>query len=215
MDRCQGLHGQAGGAEGTPDGSGEGPAGARNEERGHPEQAGIDRGPRHTGSGWSADYSRELPHPWRSGRGRDRGLWPRNSGARARPLRGRDWRSLSRWAPGGTDPPVQRTPALDAPTGDSGRVDAWWWCSRRRGRSGDVMELHDYLLIGSYLMGSASWLFLYRELKSMRNQLTKELSDLKLEMTREVALRVGQDHEARIGRLERAMINAAAFRAES
>ena len=77
------------------------------------------------------------------------------------------------------------------------------------------MELHDYLLIGSYLMGSASWLFLYRELKSMRNQLTKELSDLKLEMTREVALRVGQDHEARIGRLERAMINAAAFRAES
>ena len=71
------------------------------------------------------------------------------------------------------------------------------------------MDLPNYLLIGSYLMGSASWLFLYRELKSMRTALTKELADLRLEMTREVALRVGQDHEARIARLERAMINAA------
>ena len=76
------------------------------------------------------------------------------------------------------------------------------------------MDLPNYLLIGSYLMGSASWLFLYRELKSMRTALSKELSDLKMEMTREVALRVGQDHEARIARLERAMINAASLRVD-
>lgn len=70
----------------------------------------------------------------------------------------------------------------------------------------DLAQLPNYLIIGSYLFGATSWLFLYRELKGMR----KDLSELKIEMTRESALRVGQDHEARLKRLEQAMLNAAA-----
>lgn len=66
-------------------------------------------------------------------------------------------------------------------------------------------QLPNYLIIGSYLFGATSWLFMYRELKAMR----RDLSDLKIEMTRESALRVGQDHEARLKRLEQAMISSA------
>ena len=76
----------------------------------------------------------------------------------------------------------------------------------------DVNDLPLYLIIGSYIFGASSWYFLYREIRGMRIDLTKELVELKLEMTRETALRVGQDHEARISRLERAMINAASLK---
>jgi hypothetical protein len=75
---------------------------------------------------------------------------------------------------------------------------------------GLVNDLPTYLIVGSYIFGATSWLFLYKELKGMR----RDLSDLKIEMTRESALRVGQDHEARIARLERAMINAASLRVD-
>jgi hypothetical protein len=75
-----------------------------------------------------------------------------------------------------------------------------------------LSEFSNYLIIVSFIisavLGPTGWLFFYRELKGMR----KDLSDLKIEMTRESALRIGQDHEARIARLERAMINAASLK---
>lgn len=60
------------------------------------------------------------------------------------------------------------------------------------------MDLKEYLLIGSYLLGAASWAFLYRELKLVRADVGKLRIDLAYERGKAEGINV----ESRLLRLE-------------
>jgi len=61
------------------------------------------------------------------------------------------------------------------------------------------MDLRDYLLVGSYLMGVGVWSFMWRAFLSLR----REVEALRIHLAKQNGLSEGQDHEARITRLER------------
>ena len=62
----------------------------------------------------------------------------------------------------------------------------------------DLSNLRDYLTIGSYLFGAASWLFLYRELRGVKAQLV----EIRVELAREQGIREGEHRERRLILLE-------------
>ena len=61
------------------------------------------------------------------------------------------------------------------------------------------MDLRDYLLVGSYLFGAASWIFLWRAILRVHGA----VEGLRMELARKNGLAQGQEHETRITRLER------------
>lgn len=60
------------------------------------------------------------------------------------------------------------------------------------------LNLNNYLLVGSYLMTAASWGFLYREIKSLRGEITQ----MRLQLAKDQGLQEGRDLEHRVARLE-------------
>lgn len=62
------------------------------------------------------------------------------------------------------------------------------------------MELKEYLIVGSYLLGAASWGFLYKELKTIRLDVLKLREDLIFERGKAVGRE--QERDQRLVRLE-------------
>ena len=61
------------------------------------------------------------------------------------------------------------------------------------------MDLKDYLLIGSYLLGAASWAFLFREIKALKGEVLR----LRVELAYERGKAEGTNVESRLLNLEK------------
>lgn len=61
------------------------------------------------------------------------------------------------------------------------------------------MDLRDYIILGAYSLAVGLWGLMWREVKALRGEIVK----LEKELARQGGLDAGQDHEARITRLER------------
>jgi hypothetical protein len=61
------------------------------------------------------------------------------------------------------------------------------------------MDLKDYLLVGSYLLGATSWAFLFREIKSLKGEVLR----LRVELAYERGKAEGTNVESRLLTLEK------------